>query len=127
MAELIDFECPVTLLSVAVMHFVPDADRPAEVLARYRARLAAGSAHVLSHATADHDPDIAARAAGTYRDTASPITPRTRDEVAGMLDGLDLATPGLVDATAWRPDRSTTSEHVGYWAAVGHVTASAGT
>lgn len=79
---------------------------------------ARGGVHVLSHATADHDPDAVAQASVTYRGTDNPITPRAHDEVTAMLGGLELAEPGLVDATAWRPDRGAAREHAGYWAAV---------
>jgi hypothetical protein len=124
---LLDLDRPVCLLTVAVMHFVPDTDRPAALLARYRDHLVPGSLHVLSHATADHDPDTVARASSTYRNTSNPITPRPRAEVAAMLGGLELAEPGLVDASAWRPDRaSTDGEHAGYWAAVGHLPSATG-
>lgn len=120
-ADLFDFTEPIALLTVAVMHFVPDHDQPAAILARYRDQLASGSAHVLSHATADHAPGVAARAADTYRETSNPITARTHAQVAAMLDHLELADPGLVDATAWRPERPGLGEHIGYWAAVAHL------
>lgn len=40
---------------MSVLHFVPDADDPAEVVDAYRAQLAPGSFVVLSHATVDLD------------------------------------------------------------------------
>jgi hypothetical protein len=76
---------------------------------------------MLSHATADHDPAVAAAAAATYRSTSNPITARTHAEVARLLEGLEVAEPGLVDATVWRPDEPVAVEHVGYYAAVGRV------
>jgi len=119
--DLLDLARPVALLTVAVLHFVPDADDPASIVERYRQQLAPGSMHVLSHATADHDPAVAAAAAVTYRNTSNPIQARTRDEIAGLLDGLELVEPGLVDATAWRPEEPVAEEHAGYYAAVGRV------
>jgi hypothetical protein len=118
---LLDLGRPVALLSVAVLHFVPDADDPAAIMARYRARLAPGSMHVLSHATADHDPEVAAAAAATYRSTSNPITPRSRAQIMELLAGTDLVEPGLVDASEWRPDDPAAVVHAGYYAAVGRI------
>ena len=120
-ADLLDLSQPVALLTVAVLHFLSDADHPAAVAARYRARLVPGSFHVLSHATADFDPAIANAAQETYRATSNPIQARTYAQVAQILDGLELVQPGLVDATAWRPDDPGAAGHVGYYAAVGRV------
>jgi Protein of unknown function (DUF574). len=119
--DLLDFTRPVALLTVAVLHFVPDAADPTSILAHYRGRLVPGSVHVLSHATADNDPEVAAAGAATYLDTSNPVTVRTRDEVAALLDGLELVEPGLVDATDWRPDDGAVAGHAGYYAAVGRL------
>ncbi len=39
------------------------------------------------------------------RDTIDPGTfrPRTGDEIAALLDGLELVKPGLVPIVQWRP------------------------
>ncbi|MDD7936681.1 SAM-dependent methyltransferase [Actinomycetospora straminea] len=79
--DLLDPDLPTALLTVAVLHFVPDPALPA-ILARYRAALAPGSVHVMSHGSADHDdPDLAAstRAIGRLprqRDGGRPALPR---------------------------------------------------
>lgn len=120
--DLLDLTRPVALLLVSVLHFVPDSDDPAAVVAAYRARLAPGSFVVLSHATLDLD-ERAAVAAATYRDTSSPLTMRTRDEVAALLTGLDLVEPGIVEASAWRPEPDVPPSSVSVYAAVGRVPA----
>jgi hypothetical protein len=119
--DLLDLSRPVALLTVAVLPFVPDRDDPVGLAQRYRARLAPGSIHVLSHGTADHDPDEVRALADVYRNTANPVTPRTRDEVAEILRGTELVEPGLVDATEWRPEDTTGEQHRGLWAAVGRI------
>jgi SAM-dependent methyltransferase len=120
-ARLLDFSLPVALLTVMVLHAIPDSDDPAAIVAEYRRRLAPGSFHVLSHITSDHDPDVAARAATTYQPTGTPVTVRSRVQVAQMLDGVTLVDPGLVDATEWRHDDPGAPEHVGLYAAVGRL------
>ena len=119
--DLIDLSRPVALQTVAVLHFVPDEDDPVGLVAEYRKRLAPGSFHVLSHATGDHDPDRSDAGRGTYRNTANPITPRSRDQVAKLFGGLELVEPGLVDATEWRPEDTLGPEHVGSWAGVARI------
>ncbi|GLZ46047.1 hypothetical protein Acsp06_22320 [Actinomycetospora sp. NBRC 106375] len=102
--SLLDLSRPVGLLVVALLHFVGDERRPADVLARYREALAPGSHLVISHASADGAPDRAGEHQSLYRRTATPMTMRTRDEVAGLLDGFTLVEPGLVFLPQWRPD-----------------------
>ena len=102
--SLLDLSRPVGLLVVALLHFVGDERRPAEVLARYREALAPGSHLVISHASADGAPDRADGHQSLYRRTATPMTMRTRAEVAGLLDGFTLVEPGLVFLPQWRPD-----------------------
>ena len=119
--DLLDLSRPVALLTVAVLHFVSDDDDPVALCAAYRARLAPGSAHVLSHVTADHDPDTAAAAASTYQRTAHPIWPRSRTRISAMFGDAELVEPGLVDASSWRPDDDVADEHVGFTAGVARL------
>jgi SAM-dependent methyltransferase len=103
-AGLLDLTRPVAMLTVAVLHFVPDPRLPA-VLARYRDALAPGSAHVMSHGSADHDdPELAARTRAIqdgYRGSATEVVLRTRAEVHELLGGHDLVAPGMVDIVDW--------------------------
>jgi predicted O-methyltransferase YrrM len=110
--SLLDLSRPVGLLVVALLHFVGDERRPGEVLARYRDAIAPGSHLVISHASADGAPDRADEHLSLYRRTATPMTMRSREEVAGLLDGFTLVDPGLVFLPQWRPeDPSAPLEH----------------
>jgi SAM-dependent methyltransferase len=102
--SLLDLSRPVGVLVVALLHFVGDERRPADVLARYRAAMAPGSHLVVSHASADGAPDRADEHQSLYRRTATPMTMRSRDEVAALLDGFTLVEPGIVFLPQWRPD-----------------------
>jgi SAM-dependent methyltransferase len=102
--SLLDLSRPVGVLVVALLHFVGDERRPADVLARYRAAMAPGSHLVLSHASADGAPDRADEHQSLYRRTATPMTMRSRDEVAALLDGFTVVEPGIVFLPQWRPD-----------------------
>ncbi|MFG1922061.1 SAM-dependent methyltransferase [Cryptosporangium sp. NPDC048952] len=102
--RLIDFDQPVGVLAVAVLHFVSPDDDPAGVLARYREAVAPGSYLALSHGTVDRRPENVAKVSGVYRNTRDPTTFRTREEVAQLLTGWELLEPGLVWLPQWRPD-----------------------
>lgn len=116
---LIDWDQPVAVLALAVLHFVPELTTATAILEGYRTVMVPGSVLVFSHVTADHDPDQAAEAVGVYRRSANPVHTRSHHELTTMLAGFDLTEPGLVDATVWRPDTHTTdSEHPGFYAAV---------
>ncbi|WP_018332540.1 SAM-dependent methyltransferase [Actinomycetospora chiangmaiensis] len=103
-AELLDFSRPVALLAVAALHFLPDADDPAGVLARYRGALTPGSYLALSHGTGDHQPVGAGIGTALYQQSTSPITLRTHAEVTALFDGFQVLDPGVVFTSAWRPD-----------------------
>jgi SAM-dependent methyltransferase len=102
-AAALDFSRPVALVLVAIMHFIPDADQPQEIVRRYARALAPGSYLVLSHASVlAADPDVA-EAASTYASSsAGSFIIRTPNEVAAFFDGFDLLEPGLVEAGLWR-------------------------
>jgi len=101
---LIDFGRPVALLLVAIMHFIADRENPDRILAAFRAALPVGSYLALSHATADFRPVAAQHAAAVYDQATSPVTLRTRAQIAAFFDGWDLVEPGLVQVPLWRPD-----------------------
>jgi len=101
---LIDFSQPVALLLVAIMHFITDRENPDRILAAFRDALPAGSYLALSHATADFRPVAAQHAAAVYDQATSPVTLRTRAQIAAFFDGWDLVEPGLVQVPLWRPD-----------------------
>ncbi|MEV4621877.1 SAM-dependent methyltransferase [Asanoa sp. NPDC049573] len=103
----LDVTQPIGLLLVAVLHFVPDADDPAGIVATYRDALAPGSLIAVTHATADAQPREAAAHRQLYRRTATPMTMRTRAEVTALFAGLELIPPGVVDMTHWQPDPDT--------------------
>lgn len=121
--ELLDLNQPIGLLAVAVLHFVPTADDPAGLIGTFRDALPAGSALVLAHGTLDKRPEEMERVAEIYQNTANPVTPRTRADIATFLAGWDLVEPGLTWVVEWRPDWpdevGTDSSWCGIYGAVG--------
>jgi SAM-dependent methyltransferase len=101
---LLDLSRPVAVLLIALLHFIPDEDDPAGLVAQLHDRLAPGSYLVLSHGSTEERPDAADAVSQLYRSTSTPLSLRTHDEIAQLLTGFDLVEPGLTAVTAWRPD-----------------------
>jgi hypothetical protein len=103
--RLIDLGEPVAVLFVSVLHCIPDSDDPAGLVKRVMERVAPGSCLVLSHLVSD-DPEIRQKItdftlAATHGNWGRV---RTAEEVETWFDGLELLSPGLVEASQWRPD-----------------------
>jgi len=107
---LLDRTRPVGVLTVAVFHFIPDSDRPGQIIRDYLGALPAGSYLALSHYTDEgYSPEKRERArkgTAVYRQTGTTAVSRTRAQVAALLDGLELVPPGIVWTCDWRPDGS---------------------
>ena len=103
--DVIDFSQPVALMLIAVLHFLPDADRPAEVLATLLDALPPGSYLAATHTTAEHDPEQWAPLQRAYESGGIPGQFRDSGDFARLaFTGLDLVPPGVVLASEWRPD-----------------------
>jgi SAM-dependent methyltransferase len=99
----LDLSQPVAVLIVAILHFVPDQENPAQILRTFIDAMAPGSYLVLSHATHDAQPEEADRAKAIYRNASSLLITRTHAEVTALFAGLPLVDPGLVYTVQWRP------------------------
>ncbi|GAA4832577.1 SAM-dependent methyltransferase [Saccharopolyspora rosea] len=102
--RLLDLSRPVAVLFFAVLHFLPDSDDPAGLVARYVRRLASGSYVALSHACDDDIAPTTEEAARIYGERIGGFHMRSKSDVAGLFGDLPLVPPGLVDLTEWRPD-----------------------
>jgi len=102
---LIDFDQPVAVLMITILHFITEEEGPDDLVAAFRDALPAGSWLALSHATNEDRPQTAAAVGKLYRSKAtSPVTARSRERIADLFDGFDLVDPGLVHVPLWRPD-----------------------
>jgi S-adenosyl methyltransferase len=108
LGSCIDFEQPVAVLLLSVLHFIShDEDAPG-IIARFRERMAPGSYLAMSIGTSDGaDPAMLAEATQTYAGARMPFTLRSRAQMMDLFDGFDLVEPGLVSLPEWRPDFNT--------------------
>ncbi|MFE0626644.1 SAM-dependent methyltransferase [Streptomyces sp. NPDC058864] len=121
--ELIDFDEPVALMLVALMHFVRDDEDPAGIVRTLTKNLAAGSLLILSHGTTDFHQDVDADAGEAYKNATSTLTLRSKPEIEPFFEGFSLVEPGLVQVPRWRPDGPLPQEgehvRIAFWGGVG--------
>jgi hypothetical protein len=108
--ETIDFEAPVAVLLLSILHFIRDEEDPAGIVARFRDSVAAGSYLALAHASADVWPELAEKVAAVYARSSAPLVTRSRIEIETLFNGFELVEPGLVRAAHWRPELEPTPE-----------------
>jgi SAM-dependent methyltransferase len=101
---VLDFDRPVAVLLVAMLHLVPDADDPPGVIAWLRDALAPGSYLVISHGTPESRPAMMAEGVQVLQRGGVAVTVRTREQVERLFDGFELVEPGVVWVPQWRPD-----------------------
>jgi hypothetical protein len=103
-ARTLDFTQPVAVMLLGVLHMIPSQDDPRAVVTTLMGAVPAGSFLSISHPASDIDAAAGAEASRRYNAQASEsATFRSRAEVLGFFDGLDLAEPGLVRVPEWRP------------------------
>ncbi|WP_133854105.1 SAM-dependent methyltransferase [Labedaea rhizosphaerae] len=102
--ELLDFDRPMALMLIGLMHLFGDEHNPYGMVARYVERLASGSYVLFSQFTADFSPETAGELERISADAGEPVAMRTAEQVARFADGLDLVDPGVVQMPYWRPD-----------------------
>lgn len=121
--SLIDFGEPVAVLLVAILHFLPDEDDPAGIIAKFRDVMAPGSYLVMNHGAVESmsDRDQAAKTTeNVYRRSNAAAFARSHDEIRRLFDGFELVEPGLVWLAEWgasepveHPERSIALARVG--------------
>jgi len=102
--RVINFTQPAGLILTAVLHFLKDTDDPYAIVTRLRDAMPPGTHIVVSHATSEGNPVLAAAAERLYNTHAADGQARSRAEIERFFGGWDLAWPGLVYAPLWRPD-----------------------
>jgi hypothetical protein len=106
-AQTLDFRQPVAVMMLLVLHMIPDADEPHQVVARLVDALPGGSYLALSHPPSDIRPEGVAQLHQRLNARFSPgvsVTARCHEEVARFFSGLEIVPPGLVQVHQWRPE-----------------------
>jgi hypothetical protein len=103
--EVLDFSQPIALILVAILHFIMDEDKPADIIKTLLDALPPGSYLVASHATMEHAPVMADAAEQALRNAGVCTRMRDSSEFGELaFSGLGLVPPGLVLVSEWRPE-----------------------
>ena len=105
-AATLDFDRPVGLVLVAILHFVTEEEDPYALVGKLVHAVPSGSYLAISHLASDIMADeMAALYDRISEQTKETFVLRSRDEVARFFDGLDLVDPGVTLVSGWHtPD-----------------------
>ncbi|MEV5850634.1 SAM-dependent methyltransferase [Streptomyces sp. NPDC051985] len=106
-SKTLDFDEPVALCLVAILHFVEDEEAYPIVRGLVEA-LPAGSRVVLSHLTEDLNPENIRAVQRAYTERGFSFVLRSRADVERFFteNSLALADPGVVPVHRWRADHA---------------------
>ncbi|MBO3745109.1 SAM-dependent methyltransferase [Streptosporangiaceae bacterium NEAU-GS5] len=106
--ELIDFDQPIGLLMLAILHHIKDEEDPAGLTKALKDTLPSGSYLAISHFhnPGEARPEDSAQALAAeklFNEHLGTGRWRTREEILAYFDGMELLAPGLVPIPDWRP------------------------
>lgn len=109
---VIDFDEPVALLLIAVLHVqqldAQGVDQGPAIVARFRELLTPGSYLAISHGSSDGVSEDRARDmaafAKMYDQSNTPVRWRPRHEIDELFGDLELVEPGTTWTPLWHPD-----------------------
>jgi trans-aconitate methyltransferase len=102
--RVLDFDRPIGVLLIAVLHFVGEDAEPYGIVKTLMEATAPGSHLAITHVTGDFDQERLAVSAQAYEKSTAKLTVRSAKEVTAFYDGLQLLDPGVVLLPRWRPD-----------------------
>lgn len=102
---LLDFDRPMAVLLLLILHAIPDDEEAYGVVHTLREALAPGSYIAISHATYDKaPPDVTERMERLSASTPTPMKYRSHSGIQLFFRGLELIEPGLVYIPLRRPE-----------------------
>ena len=101
----LDFEQPIAVMLLGVLHLVRDDEDPWGIVGRLMAAVPVGSYLAISHPALEIHPGQEEAQRRYNERVSTPQTLRTRAEVARFFANLELVEPGLVQVHQWRPDQ----------------------
>ncbi len=105
-ADTLDFDKPVAVVIVGVLHHFRDHDHPEEMVRRYVDAVPSGSYLVLENVGKENvDISELDEVMDHLSGADFTLVPRTREELAPFFEGLELVEPGIVFVDHWRPDQ----------------------
>lgn len=105
--RLLDFGKPVVLILAALLHFIPDNQNPARVMANLREQVSTGSRAIVTHGTLPISKVDSV--VGLYSTSTNSANPRTREQIEKLFDRWHMDMP-LDWAPLVLPDGPPTTE-----------------
>jgi S-adenosyl methyltransferase len=104
-ARTLDFRQPIAIMMLGIVNFIMDTDQAVGIVRQLTDATVPGSYLVISHPTTEVDAAPMTEAVRFWNQQGSaPMTLRTREELLRFFDGMELAEPGVVTCSRWRPD-----------------------
>ncbi|NGY66185.1 hypothetical protein G7043_45595 [Lentzea sp. NEAU-D13] len=101
--RLLDFDQPIGLLMLFMLHWVPTEADPWSLLKRYREALPSGSYLAITHFADDHgDERITAAVERVNQAGGDQASPLSWEQIAAFFGDFELLEPGLVTYAEWR-------------------------
>ncbi|HEX6472665.1 MAG TPA: SAM-dependent methyltransferase [Streptosporangiaceae bacterium] len=107
--DFLDFDRPIGMLMISILHHINDDEDPVAITATLRGALAPGSHMAITHfhnpgPERPEDAAIALASEKQFNEKFGTGRFRTREEIRAYFGDWDLVDPGLVPMPAWRPD-----------------------
>jgi O-methyltransferase involved in polyketide biosynthesis len=104
--EALNFSRPIALILSAVLPFVLDEDKPAQIVKTLIDALPSGSYVAASHGTPEYlSQQVQQKLGAVYTKGTAQAASRDSAEFADLVfPGLELVPPGVVLTSEWRPD-----------------------
>ncbi|GAA0663008.1 SAM-dependent methyltransferase [Kitasatospora atroaurantiaca] len=116
----LDLTQPVGLMLVAILMLLGDEDDPKSKVATLLDALPSGSHVVVTHPSADFNPEAMGAVVTAAKQGHMTLVPRSRDEVAAFFGDWELIEPGVAPVMAWHPEGAPPAdpEAAYYWAGI---------
>ncbi|OQO92918.1 SAM-dependent methyltransferase [Saccharomonospora piscinae] len=106
--SLIDFERPVCVMLVGILHHILDEEDPNGIVATLRDAVPSGSYFFMTNFTRLSDSQESEELEHVLLSQLGTGRVRTPQELERYFDGLELLSPGVVPLPLWRPDELVT-------------------
>jgi len=103
---VLDFEQPIAVLMIALLHFVSDSEDPHRIVADYLDPLVPGSYLAISHSGYEEGEEDAAalEVRERYSEQVAETTLRNQAELRSLFLDLEIVEPGVVRMPHWNPE-----------------------
>jgi len=104
-SRTLDFGQPIALMLLAIVQFILDDAEAVAVVQQLVDAVPSGSYLVVSHATNEVNNEAMDAHLAHWNQHGTPkFTYRSRAQIAGYFDGLEVLEPGVVLLPYWRPE-----------------------